>query len=312
MADCLLHQIHYTSLYLGIIGSGGCFTGGNPGYTAHELTHHLRITEAKFILTSPKTLETATIAAKECGIPQSKIFVLGFYGEAAPEGHQSWTRLLVCGEEDWVHVEDPDNTTAAYVSTSGTSGLPKAAIIPHSYFRFQGELQEKISSVRYKVAVSVSSFLIVVLISMTRSPVSLAFPPFHVFTIPVQHAFPLRKGVPCYIMPRFEASGFLNALETYGITQTIVVPPILMALSKCEDASKFKALRRVFVGGSCATDGMQQQLYAKLSPMARITQVYGMTEAGWATTWQNREKDMSGSVGRALPGSELRYASRSA
>jgi acyl-coenzyme A synthetase/AMP-(fatty) acid ligase len=85
-----------------------------------------------------------------------------------------------------------------------------------------------------------------------------------------------------------------------------------MTLSKCVDTNKLKSLRRIFVGGSCATDGMQQQLYAKLSPNARIAQVYGMTEAGWATIWQNREKDITGSVGRPLPGSQLRSASRRA
>jgi len=138
-------------LYLGIIGSGGCFTGGNPGYTAHELAHHLSITQAKFILTSSETLGIATVAAKECGIPISRIFVLDFQGEKIPEENQSWARLLQCGEKDWVHVEDPNNTTAAFIITSGTSGLPKAAIIPHSYFRFQAEFQDKISSVRHKV-----------------------------------------------------------------------------------------------------------------------------------------------------------------
>jgi hypothetical protein len=51
-------------------------------------------------------LNIATTAAKECGIPQSKIFVLGFHGEPVPEGHQSWTKLLLCGEKDWVQVED--------------------------------------------------------------------------------------------------------------------------------------------------------------------------------------------------------------
>jgi acyl-coenzyme A synthetase/AMP-(fatty) acid ligase len=107
-------------------------------------------------------------------------------------------------------------------------------------------------------------------------------------------------------MPRFEENGFLEALVKFRITQTVVVPPILMALSKCQDTSKLESLRRVFVGGSCATDGMQQQLYAKLSPNARIAQVYGMTEAGWATMWQSKLKDMSGSVGQPLPGSEMR------
>jgi acyl-coenzyme A synthetase/AMP-(fatty) acid ligase len=107
-------------------------------------------------------------------------------------------------------------------------------------------------------------------------------------------------------MPRFEETGFLDALEKFRVTQTIVVPPILMALSKCKDTNKLKSLRRIFVGGSCATDGMQQQLYAKLSSKARITQVYGMTEAGWATMWQHRNTDMTGSVGQPVPGSRLR------
>jgi acyl-CoA synthetase (AMP-forming)/AMP-acid ligase II len=148
----ILSQIHYTSLFLGIIGAGGCFSGANPGYTAHELAHHLRITQARFLLTSLKTLNAASAAAEKCGIPSSNIFVLDFYQESTPEGYQSWNSLLSCGERDWVQVEDADNTPAAYVSTSGTSGLPKAAIIPHSYFVSQGQFQDQISATRYKVS----------------------------------------------------------------------------------------------------------------------------------------------------------------
>lgn len=144
-------QIHYTSLFLGIIGAGGCFSGANPGYTVQELTHHVRITGAKYILTAPKTLDISIAAAEKCGIPLSKVFVLDFYQEVVREGHQSWNTLLEHDQKDWVAVEDPDNTPAAYVSTSGTSGLPKAAIISHSYFVFQGEYQDRISMPRYKV-----------------------------------------------------------------------------------------------------------------------------------------------------------------
>lgn len=107
-------------------------------------------------------------------------------------------------------------------------------------------------------------------------------------------------------MSRFEGKGFMDTLEEFKITHTVMVPPILMALSKCLEASKLKSLRRIFVGGSCATDGMQQQLYARLSPKARIEQVYGMTEVGWATTWHDREQESTGSVGRPLPGTQLR------
>jgi len=291
--DCVcvvsFNEIHYTSLLLGIIGSGGCFTGANPGYTAHELTHHVRITRAKYLLTSLKTLSVTLLAAEKCGIPLSKIFVLDFQDESIPNGQQSWKKLLSCGEKNWVDVSDPDTTPAAYVSTSGTSGLPKAAILPHSYFVSQGQYQDQIAATRYKL-----SNLI-------------AIPPFHVFTIPVQHALPLRQGTPTYIMPRFETQGFVDALQKYNITHTAVVPPILMALAQCGRTEKLRSLRRIYVGGSCATDGMQQQLYAKLSPKARIEQVYGMTEVGWATNWHDKGREESGSVGRALPGTEMRF-----
>jgi acyl-coenzyme A synthetase/AMP-(fatty) acid ligase len=107
-------------------------------------------------------------------------------------------------------------------------------------------------------------------------------------------------------MPRFEAQGFIDAVEKFRIAHTLVVPPIMLALANCEESSKLKSLRRICVGGSCATDGMQQQLYTKLSPSAKIEQVYGMTETGWATTWHERKQESTGSVGRPLPGMELR------
>lgn len=88
-----------------------------------------------------------------------------------------------------------------------------------------------------------------------------------------------------------------------------MVPPILTSLSKAAFVTKesVKSLRRIYVGGSCAKAEMQQQLYEKLSPTARIEQVYGMTETGWATaTCKIRRRDHTGSVGAPLPGTEFR------
>ena len=124
--------------------------------------------------------------------------------------------------------------------------------------------------------------------------------------IPIQHALPLRSGCPTYVMPRFHSSSFIEALQKYEITHTVVVPPILMALSNCSP-DELKFLRRIYTGGSCATNGMQSQVYAKLSPAARIVQVYGMTEVGWAcTTWSEDFQERTGSVGRPVSGTSLR------
>ncbi|CZR51401.1 related to AMP-binding enzyme [Phialocephala subalpina] len=293
--DCVcvisFNDIDYTSLYLGIIGSGACFTGANPGYTARELAHHVRITGAKILLTELKTLPVTLEAAAECGVSPSNIFVLNYQDEPVPSPHQSWNILLTHGEKDWVTITDP-NTAAAFVSTSGTSGLPKAAVIPHSYLISQGEFQETMIRETEKISTLI------------------AVPPFHVFTMPVQHALPLRTNTPAYIMPRFSESEFAHTLHQHQITQTVVVPPILMALTK-RSSEELASLRKIFVGGSVATHGMQQQLYEKLSPEARIVQVYGMTEVGWATTWTKDAKDETGSVGQALPGTRLRLVSTS-
>jgi acyl-coenzyme A synthetase/AMP-(fatty) acid ligase len=109
-----------------------------------------------------------------------------------------------------------------------------------------------------------------------------------------------------YTLPRFEEAPFLHAVETFKIARTMAVPPILLALSK-HPASRLESLRQIFVGGSPLPLGVQEQMYTKLSPKARITIVYGMTEAGWGGFWRKKEKDLTGSIGQVLPGSKMRY-----
>ncbi|KAH7409677.1 hypothetical protein BKA64DRAFT_732290 [Cadophora sp. MPI-SDFR-AT-0126] len=301
------NDINYTPLYLSIIGSNLRFTGANPGYTTRELSHHLRITGARYILTSLKSLHVSLAAAEECNIQPRNIFVLNFAGEDIPLAQQSWEDLLCHGEKEWVSGGDGEmrDAAAAYVSTSGTSGLPKAAVIGHGYLISQGKVVQDLvrSGTQINKRRGEESD-----VSGVKSLIAL--PPFHVFTMPLQHTVPLRTGYPAYIMPRFEETSFVSAIEKFGITHTIVVPPIMMTLSK-HDKGELNTLRTVFVGGSRASEGMQRKLYGAMSEEARIVQVYGMTETGWATTWSRAEKDASGSVGQPVDGTRLRIVDTS-
>lgn len=78
--------------------------------------------------------------------------MLNLHGEEVEEGHQSWEKLLQKGEKDWLRGFDAANTTAAYVSTSGTSGLPKAAILTHSYMVSQAEVIGRIAAIPGEVS----------------------------------------------------------------------------------------------------------------------------------------------------------------
>jgi acyl-coenzyme A synthetase/AMP-(fatty) acid ligase len=254
-------------------------------------------------------MTSAIAAADECGIPHSNIFVFDSQEGHVPEGYQSWRKLLSHGEASWIAVEDPSNTTAVYFSTSGTSGLPKAAVVSHSYLTTQGEIQAETVSGSDKVSrlkpgltthQGAYSFQVSCLI---------ALPPFHAYVFQIQHALPLRKGIPIYVMPRYEPKNFLSAIEKFQITRIPIVPPILVSMSKSSlcNRSTLKSLRRIYVAGSITKKEMQQQVYKLISPTARIENLYGMTESGWtASTWRNRKRDQTGSIGTPFPGMELR------
>ena len=120
-------------LVLAIIGAGGIFTGTNPAYTATELSRHLRNTRARFVVSDSDLLPKISVSVSDCGLPVSNVFVLGDEDKDF-DPYQPYEALLSSGESDWITFsgfDEAKRTTAALLSTSGTSGFPKAAMISH-------------------------------------------------------------------------------------------------------------------------------------------------------------------------------------
>jgi acyl-CoA synthetase (AMP-forming)/AMP-acid ligase II len=138
------NDIYYPILFLGIIAAGGIFAGTNPGYTQYELAHHIKTAKVRFLISEPEILSNLQSAAKDCNIPQDKLWIFHPLPEqTCPQGSKSWEELLSHGEKDWVRFNDLkicSTTTAARMFSSGTTGLPKAACITHYNFIAQHEL----------------------------------------------------------------------------------------------------------------------------------------------------------------------------
>ena len=144
-------------MFLAIIAAGGIFTGTNPSYTQFELVHHIKTAKTTIFITEPEMLDTALVAAKESKIPLHNIWIFDVLDQKVPDGFRSFKELLNHGEEDWVRFDDEKTskeTTAARLFSSGTTGLPKAAMLSHYNLIAQHTLVHEISSKIWRVRIS--------------------------------------------------------------------------------------------------------------------------------------------------------------
>ncbi|KAI9727215.1 MAG: putative NRPS-like protein biosynthetic cluster [Cirrosporium novae-zelandiae] len=299
--DCIcLHSFNdilYSPIYLGIIGAGGRFVGSNPGYTYLELHHLLSTSKTRFIIVEPELLEKILPAAHDFGIPDSNILIFNPRRASIPDGFVSWETLLQHGESDWIRFDDEQtakNTTAALLSTSGTTGLPKAAAISHFAHVAQSKLLYDSKDKPYQVSRL------------------LCLPQFHAFAAPLVHIAPLREGHTTYIMRRFDLEKYMGCIKRYQITETAMVPPIMASVSESALAKTglISSLRYIWCAGAPLSTSINRQMMNLLDPNAIISQVWGMTEIGWITTFLFPERDESNSVGRLLPNMEAKLIDR--
>ena len=112
-----------------------------------------------------------------------------------------------------------------------------------------------------------------------------------------------------YLMRRFDMKQYLDSMERFAITETALVPAMIYGILKSPLATKerLQSLRYIWCAGSPLRKSTQEDLQAMLSPQAKISQVWGLTEVGWATALFWPEGDDSGSVGRAIPGLTVKF-----
>jgi acyl-CoA synthetase (AMP-forming)/AMP-acid ligase II len=305
----------YTCLYFAIIGSGAAYTGTNPAYTVFELSHRFELCTPQVVITVPDHLATVQAACK--GVPDSKIkiFVLdeeaktalahvglgeasvtkGLNGHCtAPENENapSVASLLAHGSSDWMRITDEKTareTTACLFPTSGTTGMPKLCRLSHhaeiaKNLSFQSEGKD------YQVRTLVS------------------VPLFHIFGAALVHVNAIRRGEPVYVMSRFDLKKYATAIQKYSITDTATTPLMVVYLLKSGLPLRelLSSLRYIWCGSAPIDAAVLNRFYEVLSPKAIITGLWGMSETGAQTFFKWPERDMTGSVGRLSPGTEIR------
>jgi len=126
------NTIWYPVAMFGVLRVGGVVSGASPAYNIEEMTYALKTGDAKFLMTHPNSMEVATAAAKNVGIPKENLFLL----EGEMDGYTTIKELIEMGKKYGEQGQTPafkipkgktNFDICGFLSfSSGTTGLPKA------------------------------------------------------------------------------------------------------------------------------------------------------------------------------------------
>ncbi|WP_157252344.1 class I adenylate-forming enzyme family protein [Nonomuraea typhae] len=246
--------------WLAVLKTGAITVPVNAGYGPADLAHVLGDSGARLAMAAPEHAP----AIRALGVP-----VLEETTGKAPD----------------VRINPWDLATFSY--TSGTTGFPKACMLPHSYWTGTARLMTDLVGFRDDDVV------------MVAQPFSYMDPQWMALMC-------LVAGVPLVVLPRFSASGFWPAARRYGATVTYVLGtmPMLLYKQPPHEHDRDNRMRLVMCSG------IPPKLHAALEERwsAPWRELYGSTESGPDLLVHPDDAATvgTGAMGFAPPGKEVK------
>jgi len=269
----------------------------------HELAHVLADSGAVVVVTSPEFLPKVLVASP--GSAVRTVVVVGGDDQdsdgqggsvdAADEGSVDAPPQVVPSArlEAAVRLEElvprRSDELAALLYTGGTTGRAKGVMLTHAGLQAAGRSGADVSHVE----------------GVTRT----------LLPLPLSHAYGLLVSVvglhvhepaESILMRWFDAAAFVRLVQELRPHRAAVVPAML-ALLMAQPLEDFdlSSLRFIGSGGAPLSLELAQALEARL-PGVTVSEGYGMTESSALLTSQSPSERRAGTVGRAVPGVEVR------
>ena len=275
--------------YFGALKAGLVVLPLNPLLMAPELEYHLTDSAAAMLIGFEGLHSEAAKACETTGVP---LYLVSVGSDPLPDGTRPVTELISTaplGEPGGdVEARGPDDT-AVLVYTSGTTGKPKGAELTHFQLYMNCTVAGELFGVR------------------NDDVVLAVLPFFHVFGLSSVINVFVRYGGCLSILPRFQPSVVLDAIEADRCTVIGGVPTMLHALAQQDVAGRdLSALRVAVSGGASLPEDVMRTFEAKYG--IEVLEGYGMTETASSCSF-NRPGDRKVlSIGKPLWGVRMRVA----
>jgi fatty-acyl-CoA synthase len=285
----------------------------NPALSSERITELIRRTGSRVLVAAgpeldpqlwPRLLEvarqagmTAVLALRPDGARGAPP-ALGVSGDGDPDGRGPVVAYLdeVIAGQPADHLAGADlpeaGDLAAFVHTGGTTGAPKVAAHTHA------------NQLACAYGIALCSGL------APGEGVLGGLPLFHVNALIVTGIAPMFSGArvvwpgPAGYRDKALYARFWTIIEHYRIAAMSAVPTVYGTLAQVPVNADIAALRVPIVGASPLPASVREAFAAHTG--RRLLEGYGLTEATCASTWTRPGEERPGSVGRVLPGQQIK------
>ncbi|MFL5335794.1 MAG: malonate--CoA ligase [Geminicoccaceae bacterium] len=265
-------------VYLGALRAGAVYLPLNTAYTEGEIRYFLGDAQPTLFVCRPEQQAQMASLAEELGVPH--VLTLDERGDGS-----LWDRVraATAGEVDVPRSKDD---LAAFLYTSGTTGRSKGAMLSH------GNLASNAKALRDTWRFTADDRLLH------------GLPIFHTHGLFVATNITLMAGGSMLFLPRFDLGEMMRLLPR--ATTMMGVPTFYTRLLSRPDFDReLVAHMRLFVSGSAPLSAETHKEFRERTGHA-ILERYGMTETNMNTSNPYDGDRIPGSVGKPLPGVELR------
>ena len=277
----LPNTLDFPVAYFAALRAGLVAVPLNPGYTRDELAHALGDSGARALVTARSTAGTA---------------------QAAADGLEALEHVLVTGDTGWeslleqgraagrVDAVGAGEDLAVVIYTSGTSGRPKGAMLPHRALLANLEQGRQIDPP----------------VITPDDVVLLVLPLFHIYGLNAALGAVAREGATGVLVERFDPVETLAEIRRCGVSSVIGAPPMYVAWSMLPDVGDAFSSVRIALSGAAPLPGPVLHRVLDITGH-HVFEGYGLTEtAPVLTTTLMSEVAKPFSIGKPLPGVELR------
>ena len=291
-----LNDIYYVPVVLGIIAAGAVAVPLSSRYSASKVASVLKDSNSSWIFAHPELAsgEAASIA----GLDKSHIVHFDPKDHFKDDIGTSFSSVIEQGPSEFIQV-DP-KTSALLLSTSGTTGTPKLAVISHANLVAQQLIIDELGHHDKPYDVK---WLWHNSQEHARS-----------FTWPLS-AF--RTGHPVYILTGKHPEGISSAIRNHSITDALILPDDVKAMREHlgpTGHSHISTLKHVYVSSDPIEHFHYQSFSKLLGKEAQIARLMGITECSgviFGLPWPNAHTERhagEGWVGQLLiPSGHAKY-----